>query len=132
MTSTAKDLVADAKRNVPATTPTDALSERDANRAIILDVREAAELSAEGTPEGSVHVPRGLLEFKADPEIDIAEDALTCAKEQDLKVHVLCASGGRAVLAAQTLNAMGYEASFIEGGMKGWKEAGLELANSQA
>jgi len=125
MTKTAKDFVADAKKSVSATTPIDARADADADRAIILDVREAAELSAEGKPAGSVHVPRGLLEFKADPNIDTAEEALTTAKAQGRKVHVLCASGGRAVLAAQTLNAMGYDATVIEGGLKGWKEAGL-------
>ncbi|MGQ7848057.1 rhodanese-like domain-containing protein [Granulosicoccus sp. 3-233] len=131
MTSTADSLVNEARKTVPATMPIDARADADAGYAIILDVREAAELSSVGTPVGSIHVPRGLLEFKADPETDTAEEALTIAKAQGLKVHVLCASGGRAVLAAQTLNTMGYDATVVEGGMKGWKEAGLQVANSQ-
>lgn len=130
MPKTAKDFLADAKKTTPATTPADARADTDAGRAIILDVREAGELSAGGKPAGSVHVPRGLLEFKADPETGAADQALTAAKTQGRKVHVLCASGGRAVLAAQTLNAMGYDATVIEGGMKGWKEAGLAVASS--
>jgi rhodanese-related sulfurtransferase len=89
-------------------------------------VREAAELSSDGKPVGSVHVPRARLEFKADPETAAAEETLTAAKVKDYKVHVLCASGGRAVLAAQTLDAMGSDATVIEGDLKAWKEAGLK------
>ena len=40
---------------------------------------------------------------------------------------VLCAAGGRAALAADTLRVMGYQAQVIEGGMSGWKASGLPV-----
>ena len=43
------------------------------------------------------------------------------------RVHVLCASGGRAALAADTLRAMGYDATLIEGGLAAWKANGLPV-----
>lgn len=130
MTKTSKQLLADARKTVPATSPGVARSDADDNRAIILDVREASELTSDGQLADSVHIPRGLLEFKADAEMDTAEETLTLARTNGRKVHVLCASGGRAVLAAQTLNTMGYDATVIEGGLKGWKQAGLDVADS--
>ena len=42
-------------------------------------------------------------------------------------MHVLCASGARAALAADTLTTMGYSAKVIDGGLGGWKEAGLPI-----
>jgi len=42
-------------------------------------------------------------------------------------VHVLCASGARAALAADSLKQMGYDATVIDGGLAAWKKAGLPL-----
>lgn len=49
------------------------------------------------------------------------------AMRDDGRVLVLCASGGRAALAADTLRVMGYEALVIEGGMTDWKANGLPV-----
>ena len=93
---------------------------------LILDVREPAELEKEGHIAGALHVPRGILETRADATADTAEPRLTGLRGAG-RVHVLCASGGRAALAADPLRRMGSDADLIEGGFGGWKSAGLPV-----
>ena len=73
---------------------------------ILLDVREQSEWDA-GHLEDDVFIPRGLLEFKVANEIP----------NKSSNIVVLCKSGGRAALAGQTLQELGYtNVSYIEGG----------------
>lgn len=122
-----KELVAEARQTIDISTPEETHAAARDGRALVLDVREPAELDEAGRIEGAVHVPRGLLEAKADPTSPLAEKRLTAAQEAG-PVHVLCASGGRAALAAATLRRMGYDAAVIEGGFAGWTKAGLPVA----
>lgn len=125
MTMTMKDLVADARSRVGPVSPQDA--EQAASQGdLILDVREPAELESAGRIPGALHVPRGILETRADATAQTAEARLTDLRGAG-RVHVLCASGGRAALAADTLRRMGYDADLIEGGLEGWKTAGLPV-----
>jgi rhodanese-related sulfurtransferase len=91
----------------------------------LVDVREPGEW-AQGHVPGAVHVPRGLLEFKADPTLEAyREPALDPAK----KLVVYCASGGRSALAAKTLRDMGYpDVANMVGGFTAWREAGRAVA----
>ena len=125
MTMTMKDLVSDARSRVGAVSPQEA-EEAVRNGDLILDVREPAELEKDGRIAGALHIPRGILETRADATAETAEARLTEAQSSG-RVHVLCASGGRAALAADTLQRMGYDADLIEGGLGGWKSAGLPL-----
>ena len=38
-----------------------------AKGALLVDIRDSAELAQTGKAAGAVHIPRGSLEFKADP-----------------------------------------------------------------
>ncbi|RFC64214.1 sulfurtransferase [Fulvimarina endophytica] len=124
MAKTLKELVSAAESRAGAS-----VSPKEAHDAdgLILDVREAEELRTSGTIAGAHHVPRGLLEFKADTTLEGADPVLRAAHDEKRPVHVLCASGGRAVLAAAILSEMGYDAHRITGGLSGWKEAGLPV-----
>ncbi|CAM4045159.1 rhodanese-like domain-containing protein [Palleronia rufa] len=128
MSKSLKDLVADARSRVAAVKPGDAQSARQ-DGDMILDVREPAELDSDGAIDGAIHIPRGLLEAQADPDTGKGHDALLAMRHSDGCVHVLCASGARAALAADTLRAMGYNAKVIDGGLGGWKEAGLPVTS---
>lgn len=97
------------------------------NGDVLLDVREPAELESDGAVENAVHIPRGLVEAQADRETGKGNDALTAKRHGGGRVHVLCASGARAALAADSLRQMGDDATVIEGGLDGWKKAGLPL-----
>jgi rhodanese-related sulfurtransferase len=63
-----------------------------------------------------------LLEFFADPTSPRHKEPLDPSR----RVIVVCASGARATLAAATLKDMGYEdVVVLDGGLKGWTDAGL-------
>lgn len=121
-----KDFVSEAKAAVGEIGPGDA-HRRAGDGDLILDVREGEELPTDGRIDGALHIPRGVLESRADPESPSAEGRLTGLRGSDRQVHVLCASGARAAMAAQRLTEMGYRADSITGGLKGWKEAGLPV-----
>jgi rhodanese-related sulfurtransferase/2-polyprenyl-3-methyl-5-hydroxy-6-metoxy-1,4-benzoquinol methylase len=89
--------------------------------AVILDVREQDELDATGTIPGAVHVPRGLVEFLADPSSPDCLDELTGRPT----VLVYCASGRRSALAAETLRQVGHQSvAHLTGGIAAWLQAG--------
>lgn len=127
MNKSMKDLVADAKSRVETISPEDALSAQHSGD-LILDVREPAELTADGAVEGAVHIPRGLLEANADPDTGKGNDKLVAKRDKNGRVHILCASGARATLAADCLREMGYDSTVIEGGLGGWKKANLPVS----
>jgi len=125
MAKTMKDFVADAKEM------TGGSIEPQHVDGLVLDVREAHELTEDGKVPGALHVPRGFLEAKADPTNEGGEKTLHEAHAKGDPVHVLCASGARASLAAATLGEMGYRAQPIEGGLKGWREAGRPVEHGE-
>lgn len=85
----------------------------------VLDVREAAEIAASGTAKGGVHIPLSMVPLKANPQAPDHDRRLDPAKP----VAVFCAVGGRAGMAAQALQRLGYEAHNI-GGFGDWAAAG--------
>ena len=91
-----------------------------AKGALLVDVRDGTEVAATGKAAGAIHIPRGSLEFKADPASPTAEKALST----DKTVILHCASGGRAALAGKLLKDMGYDKVYNLGGFKDWVEAG--------
>jgi len=91
-----------------------------AEGALLLDIRDAPELEANGRAEGSHHVPRGMLEFRADPASPFHDPEL----RPDRTVVLHCASGGRAALAGKLLKDMGYAQVYNLGGFKDWVEGG--------
>jgi rhodanese-related sulfurtransferase len=88
---------------------------------LLVDVRETVERDQEGFIPGSLHIARGLLEFKADPESPIYNDTL----RPDRHIVLYCGSGGRSTLAAKTLLDMGYEdVCSLNGGYAAWRALG--------
>lgn len=91
--------------------------------ALLLDVRDAPELDASGRAQGSHHIPRGMLEFRADDGTPFHDPELR--KDRPVVLH--CASGGRAALAGKLLRDMGYAQVYNMGGLKDWQEAGAPM-----
>jgi rhodanese-related sulfurtransferase len=119
MPTTAKQLVEAANAAVPKISGKEA-QDMVANGAVLIDIRDSAELGATGKAAGALHIPRGSLEFKACPTSPTAEKSLST----DKTVILHCASGGRAALAGKLLKDMGYEKVYNLGGFKDWVEAG--------
>ncbi|HVE94951.1 MAG TPA: rhodanese-like domain-containing protein [Acidimicrobiales bacterium] len=124
MKKQAADMVAAAKAQVENLSPDAVEAELASGEAVLVDLREAEEL-ANGRIAGSVNIPRGMLEFRADPTSPYHLEPL----DPNARVIVHCASGGRSALAAATLQEMGYErVAHLDGGLNAWKEAGKPLA----
>ena len=88
--------------------------------ALLLDIRDALELEKTGRAVGSHHIPRGMLEFRADPASPFHDPALS----PDRAVVLHCASGGRAALAGKLLKDMGYAQVYNIGGLTDWVASG--------
>lgn len=88
--------------------------------ALLLDVRDAPELEMAGRAAGSHHIPRGMLEFRADSDTPFHDPVM----QKDRAIVLHCASGGRAALAGKLLKDMGYSQVYNMGGLKDWQEAG--------
>ncbi len=95
-----------------------------AEGALLLDVRDAPELQASGRAAGSHHIPRGMLEFRADPDTPFHDPELRF----DRPVVLHCASGGRAALAGKLLKDMGYGEVYNIGGLKDWAAGGGKVS----
>ena len=120
MTTTAAEMVGEANAQIGHVSPMDASDEVASGKAVMLDVREPVEW--EQHIKGAVQVPRGLLEFVADP----ASPKHNAELDPAGRVIVYCRSGTRAALAALTLKTLGYEdVASLNGGFNAWKEAGL-------
>ena len=112
---TAHDLVMHAKTNIHDVTLEDAQAAIE-QADVLIDVREADEFAAGHLP-GAVLMPRGLLEFKLSGSPTLSG--------RDLKVVLYCKTSGRAALAAQAMQSMGYlNVSSIAGGFDAWAAAG--------
>lgn len=121
MKKKAADLVAEAKSSVENLDPEAVDKEVQNGDAVLVDIRDAPELEEHGRIPGAVHIPRGMLEFRADTTSPYHQPPLDPAN----RVILHCASGGRSALAAKTLQEMGYEnVAHLDGGMNAWKEAG--------
>ena len=119
MPTTAKSLLEAAHAAVPKISGKEA-QEMVANGALLVDIRDSAELAQTGKAAGSIHIPRGSLEFKADPESPGHDKNFS--KDRPVILH--CASGGRAALAGKLLKDFGYDKVYNLGGFKDWAEAG--------
>jgi rhodanese-related sulfurtransferase len=119
---TVQGMLAEADAVVPRISPDDAKGLLGRADVLFLDVREPPEVAASGKVRGAVAVPRGLVEFRADPASPMHDAAFDRAKT----VVTYCASGGRAALVGKTLKDMGYANVRNLGGFKGWLDAGGE------
>lgn len=121
----ASELVAEAKASIENLDVEAVEAELARGDAVLVDIRETEELVTNGAIPGSVHLPRGMLEFYADPTSPYHREPLDPSK----RVILHCASGGRSALAAATLQHMGYaDVAHLDGGITAWKEAGKPVA----
>lgn len=125
MPKSLKDFVADAKSRVREISAADAAEAVKKNpKTLVVDVREPGEW-AEGHIPGAIHVPRGMLEAKADLEYANREPRLA-DRSQPIILH--CASGARSALGADVLAQMGFtNVCSMAGGIAAWKEAKLPI-----
>ena len=120
MALTVKQMLEAANAAVPKITPDQAREMMDKGNTLVVDVRDASEVQNSGKVAGAVHVSRGMLEFRADPEAPSHDKNFA----KDKNVILYCASGGRAALAGKLLKDMGYDKVYNAGAFKDWAESG--------
>ena len=83
----------------------------------LVDVREESEWSRGHLP-GAEHLGKGIIERDVEEQIP----------DQAAKIVLYCGGGYRSALTADNLQKMGYtNVISMDGGFRGWKEAGLEI-----
>lgn len=123
-----KELVSAANQAIKIYSVSEAQGLVDTDGVIFIDVRDEPELIKDGKIPGAIHASRGMLEFHIDPESPYHKEIFAMDKE----FVFYCATGGRSALAAQRAQEMGLTAvAHVEGGMKGWKEAGGKVNSAK-
>ena len=119
MPLTVQQMMAEANAVVPKISTEDAKA-KIAEGALLLDIRDAPELEKTGRAAGAHHIPRGMLEFRADPAVPFHDPEM----QPDRVIILHCASGGRAALAGKLLKDMGYGEVYNLGGLQDWVNGG--------
>ncbi len=116
------ELVNDAKSRVQECTVADVAARIEAGETVtLIDVREESEF-AKGHLPGAVHLGKGIIE----------RDIEKTFPQLDKELILYCGGGYRSALAADALTKMGYtHVISMDGGWRGWKEAGLPVAKPE-
>jgi len=120
MTISVKQMMETANAAVPRVTPAQAREMIARGNTLVVDVRDAPEVEKSGKVAGAVHVSRGMLEFRADPDTPYHDKNFS----KDKVVILYCASGGRSALSGKVLKDMGYREVYNLGAFKDWVEGG--------
>jgi len=110
-----EELLAKADAVIPRVTLDD--FKNDSNAKVMIDVRQYEELQASGSVDGSMHVPKGVIEFRLNNNNDITFDT---------SVYVFCAVGIRSAIAGYNLKKVGYKKVFNLVGFQDILDQGAE------
>lgn len=125
-----QQLVESALKTVDEIFPWDLEEEINvASGLILLDIREAHEYEVMHI-RNSLHIPRGVLEGACVWNYDDTVPEL--AKARDQNIVIICRSGNRSILAAQTMKQMGFKnVRSLKMGIKGWNDNDIEMINDK-
>lgn len=128
MAKTFMQMATEAAAAVPAVSPEDARRRVQQDpRTLIVDVRDAADSAAGGRIPGALAVSAGMLPVRADTELP---ENWRNPELQDRGRPIIthCVTGQVSAISAKTLQEMGFtNVSYLEGGIEGWKQAGLPV-----
>jgi len=121
LTKSSKQLVKEANAKIQTLSLDEAKEKLGQSDIQFVDIRDVRELEREGTIPGSLHVPRGMLEFWVDPDSPYFKPVFA----EDKQFVLFCQSGWRSALATATLQDMGLnDVCHIDGGYSNWKNSG--------
>ena len=118
---TVKQMIDAANQCVPKISVEEAQRMIAEEGALLIDVRDANEV-ASGKLTGALNVSRGMVEFRADPDLPYHNPEF----RRDRPIILYCASGGRSCLSGKSLRDMGYDRVYNLGGYKEAAEAGFQ------
>lgn len=120
----------EANERVELVSATDLAEEIASAEILLLDVRLLVEIERRGTIAGSVPVPRGVLEWWADPDSPYFRPDGVFG-DFDQRVITFCEGGGNGAFTAVALQELGYRSvATLEGGFFGWLGAGLPTVHT--
>ena len=125
-----KDLIEQSLTRVAELMPWD-LEQRIAQSTylLLLDVREPYEFAAMHI-EGSLNVPRGILETACEYGYEETVPELVEARDRD--IVIICRSGNRSVLAADIMQQIGYQrVCSLKTGLRGWNDYEQPLVDAE-
>jgi len=114
----AAELVSSARAEIEEIGTADLIKMLDDPNVVIVDIRDIRERQKVGFIPGSVHAPRGMIEFWVDPDSPYHKEVFA----QDKKYVLHCASGWRSALTVLTLQNMGFKAAHLKEGFSTWEE----------
>ncbi|MCB1735011.1 MAG: rhodanese-like domain-containing protein [Gammaproteobacteria bacterium] len=98
---------------------------QEGNDLLLVDIREPYEFDAMHI-DGSINVPRGILETACEYNYEETVPELVEARERE--VVVICRSGNRSVLGAYMMQLMGYrKVASLKTGLRGWNDFELPM-----
>lgn len=119
-----EEILEEARSRIDRVTPVQAAEAASAG-ALIVDTRCAEDRERDGVVPGSVHIPRTVLEWRADPFSPHRDERLT---EPEKPLVIMCAHGYSSSFAVESLQRMGAEdVSDMIGGFEAWAAAGLPV-----
>ena len=95
------------------------------SEALLIDVRDAADIPSTGVPAGGANISLGMLPVRADPELP--EDwRNTRLQDRSRQIITTCPLGPNGARGAKHLTDMGFtNVCYMEGGMDAWNRASL-------
>jgi len=127
MNKTFAQMAAEAFAQVPAISPAEAQARLAQNANIlVIDVRDAADITGTGSVPGAMNISMGSLTYKADHEVPQDWRDLELA-DHSRPIITTCILGPMGALGGKLLHDMGFtNVSILEGGVQGWIEAGFQ------
>ncbi len=93
--------------------------------ALLVDVRDAAEIPSTGLATGGLNISLGMLPVRADLELP-EEKRDARLQDRSRQIITACQLGPNGAIGARLLKDMGFTSvGYLEGGMEAWKAAGL-------
>jgi rhodanese-related sulfurtransferase len=113
-------LVDESKAHIKQTNVPEVKKRMDSgDKFVLVDVREDNEW-AKGHIPNAIHMGRGVIE----------RDVELRFPDKNVELVLYCGGGFRSALSAENLQKMGYtKVSSMDGGWRGWNEAGLPITN---
>ncbi|MBM7070310.1 rhodanese-like domain-containing protein [Actibacterium sp. 188UL27-1] len=121
LNTTAAEMVKSARARIQEIETAELISMVGDPNVVIVDIRDIRERQRTGAIPGSVHAPRGMIEFWVDPDSPYYKEVFG---QEEKKYVFHCASGWRSALTVATLQDMGFEAAHLKEGFSTWAEKG--------
>ncbi len=125
-----QQLVNEAKARIVEVSVQELAAALQDHHTVLIDVREPDEY-AQGSIDRSVNYPRGVLEMRIHQHPSVGSNCDSMVALEQLAatpVYLICRSGARSALAADSLKNMGFtQVMSVAGGFQAWSDAGYPI-----